>query len=244
MTTRAMSPLRQRMLEDMQLRGLSARTQEAYTRAVAQLARHYQRSPEQLGDEDLREYFLHLTKEKKLARPTVTIALCGLKFFYEQTLKQSWPTLGLVRPQPEHKLPVVLSRAEVRSIRPAAILIARSLTSTCSWSRNRRGVLSFLSPGPTTPTRSLTAPPTTPTKGSAMILTCSLLTQTDTPPLALAYFTPTLVTTLSAFPIGEDLKLVIYLKTRAVYLKTLVRPRPRFSPLTQIGGAHSALLLA
>ena len=45
MTTRAMSPLRQRMLEDMQLRGLSARTQEAYTRAVAQLARHYQRSP-------------------------------------------------------------------------------------------------------------------------------------------------------------------------------------------------------
>jgi len=114
MTTRAMSPLRQRMLEDMQLRGLSARTQEAYTRAVSQLAQHYHRSPAQLGEEDLRQYFLYLTNEKKLARPTVTIVLCGLKFFFEQTLQQAWPTLGLVRPQREYKLPVVLSRAEVR----------------------------------------------------------------------------------------------------------------------------------
>ena len=111
-----MSPLRQRMLEDMQLRGLSARTQEAYTRAVSQLAQHFRRSPEQLGDEELRQYFLYLTNEKKLARPTTTVALCGLKFFYQQTLKQPWPTLGLVRPQPEHKLPVVLSRAEVRGL--------------------------------------------------------------------------------------------------------------------------------
>jgi integrase/recombinase XerD len=116
MTTKPGSPLRQRMLEDMQLRGLSARTQESYTRAVSQLAQHYQRSPDQLGDEELRQYFLYLTNEKKLARPTVTIVLCGLKFFYEQTLKQAWPTLGLVRPQREYKLPVVLSRAEVRCL--------------------------------------------------------------------------------------------------------------------------------
>src|SRR2546425_4676692 len=53
-----MSPLQQRMLEDMQLRGLSARTQEAYARAVWQLAQHYHRSPEQLGDEELRQYFV------------------------------------------------------------------------------------------------------------------------------------------------------------------------------------------
>src|SRR6266446_5430733 len=75
----AMSPLRQRMLEDMQLRGLSARTQEAYARAVWQLAQHYHRSPEQLRDEELRQYFLYLTNEKKIARPTATIALCGIK---------------------------------------------------------------------------------------------------------------------------------------------------------------------
>ena len=116
MTTGAMTPLRQRMLEDMQLRGLSARTQEAYTRAVSQLAQHYQRSPDQLGDEELRQYFLYLTNVKKQARPTTTIALCGIKFFYEQTLKQPWPTLRFVRAPHEHKLPVVLSRAEVRHI--------------------------------------------------------------------------------------------------------------------------------
>ncbi len=111
-----MSPLQQRMLEDMQLRGLSARTQEAYARAVWQLAQHYHRSPEQLSDAELRQYFLYLTNEKKLARPTATIALCGIKFFYEQTLKQSWPALQFVRPAREWKLPVVLSREEVRHI--------------------------------------------------------------------------------------------------------------------------------
>ena len=111
-----MSPLQQRMLEDMQLRGLSARTQEAYARAVWQLAQHYHRSPDQLSDEDLRQYFLYLANEKKIARPTATIALCGIKFFYEQTLKHDWPTLRFVRPPREWKLPVVLSRKEVRQI--------------------------------------------------------------------------------------------------------------------------------
>jgi hypothetical protein len=62
-----MSPLQQRMLEDMQLRGLSARTQEAYARAVWQLAQHYHRSPDQLSDEELRQYFLYLANEKKIA---------------------------------------------------------------------------------------------------------------------------------------------------------------------------------
>ncbi|HYN23708.1 MAG TPA: site-specific integrase, partial [Pyrinomonadaceae bacterium] len=104
------------MLEDMQLRGLSARTREAYARAVWQLAQYYHRSPAQLGDEELRQYFLYLTNEKKIARPTATIALCGIKFFYEQTLKQPWPTLRFVRPPREWKLPVVLSRKEVRQI--------------------------------------------------------------------------------------------------------------------------------
>ena len=71
---------------------------------------------DQLSDQDLRQYFLYLTNEKKIARPTATIALCGIKFFYEQTLKQPWPTLRFVRPAREWKLPVVLSRKEVRQI--------------------------------------------------------------------------------------------------------------------------------
>jgi len=84
-----MTPLRQRMLEDMQLRGLSARTQECYVAAVRQLAEHYHRSPTQITEEDLRQYFLYLANEKQVARATATIALCGIRFFYEQTLHQS-----------------------------------------------------------------------------------------------------------------------------------------------------------
>jgi integrase/recombinase XerD len=111
-----MTPLRQRMIEDMQLRGFSARTQECYVAAVRQLAGHYHRSPDQLTEEDLRQYFLYLANEKKVARATATIALCGIKFFYEQTLGRHWTTLRFVRPQREKKLPVVLSREEVRRI--------------------------------------------------------------------------------------------------------------------------------
>jgi integrase/recombinase XerD len=111
-----MTRLRQRMVEDMQLRGLSARTQGSYVAAVRQLAEHYHRSPDQLTEEDLREYFLYLTNEKKVARPTATIALCGIRFFFEQTRSRTWTTLRFVRPAPEHKLPVVLSRDEVRRV--------------------------------------------------------------------------------------------------------------------------------
>ena len=111
-----MTPLRQRMLEDMQLRGLSARTQECYVAPVRQLAQHYRRSPTQITEEDLRQYFLYLANEKQVARATATIALCGIRFFYEQTLHQSWSTLRFVRPRREKKLPVVLSRDEVRRI--------------------------------------------------------------------------------------------------------------------------------
>ena len=113
-----MSQLRQRMMEDMQLRGFSARTQECYVAAVRQLAEHYHRAPDQLAEEDLRQYFLYLANEKRVARATATIALCGIKFFYEKTLGKQWTTLQCVRPPREKKLPVVLSREEVRRILP------------------------------------------------------------------------------------------------------------------------------
>ncbi len=111
-----MTPLRQRMIEDMQLRGFSARTQECYVAAVRQLAKHYHTRPDRLTEEDLRRYFLYLANEKKVARATATIALCGIRFFYEHTLQQHWTTLRFVRPPREKKLPVVLSREEVRRI--------------------------------------------------------------------------------------------------------------------------------
>lgn len=111
-----MTPLRQRMLEDMQLRGFSQRTQEAYVRAVHQLAAHFHRSPDQLGEAELRQYFLYLTNVKHFAPAGFTIALCGIKFFYERTLSREWKLLELVRPVREKKLPVILSRDEVQRI--------------------------------------------------------------------------------------------------------------------------------
>lgn len=111
-----MTPLRQKMMEDMQLRGLSERTQVAYVAAVRQLAEHYGKSPDQIGDEELRQYFLYLTNEKKASRSGITIALCAFKFFYEQTLQRDWPTLSFIRPPWEKKLPVILSQEEVRQI--------------------------------------------------------------------------------------------------------------------------------
>ena len=111
-----MTPLRQRMLEDMQLRGLSARTQECYVAAVRQFAEHSHTRPDHLTEEPLRQYFLSLANDTKVARATATIALCGLRFFYEQTRTQPWTTVRFVRPRREKKLPVVLIREEVRRI--------------------------------------------------------------------------------------------------------------------------------
>ena len=111
-----MSILSQKMETDMQLHGLSAQTQEAYVRAVRQLANHYQRSPDRIIEEELRQYFLYLKSTRCVSNSTFRIALCGIKFFYEQTLQRTWHTLQLVRPAKENKLPVVLSFEEVRQI--------------------------------------------------------------------------------------------------------------------------------
>jgi len=111
-----MSALRQKMIEDMQLKGLAVRTQEAYVNAVLQLSRRFKKSPANIEEEELREYFLYLKNEKQVADSTFSIALCGIKFFYEQTLKKEWHTLQLVRPDRKKKLPVVLSMEEVKRV--------------------------------------------------------------------------------------------------------------------------------
>jgi integrase/recombinase XerD len=111
-----MTPLRQRMLEDLQLRGMSERTQESYSRAVRQLAQHFHKSPDRVTEEELRQYFLWMKNVKHYSRAATTIALCGIKFFFRQTLQQDWTTLKLVRPPRDKKLPTVLSRQEVRDI--------------------------------------------------------------------------------------------------------------------------------
>ena len=110
------TPLRQKLIEDLQLHGLSTRTQEMYVVVVRQLADHFHKSPDQISEEELRAYFLFLKNVKKVAPSTLTIALCGIKFFFEYTLHRRWFTFELIRPAHEKKLPVVLSVDEVRSI--------------------------------------------------------------------------------------------------------------------------------
>jgi site-specific recombinase XerD len=111
-----MTALRERMIEDLQLHGLSPSTQENYVRAVRDLAGHYRKPPDQLTEEELREYFLFLIKERRVSPSTFRIALCGIKFFYEHTLQKHWATLELARPPAEKKLPAVLTIDEVRQV--------------------------------------------------------------------------------------------------------------------------------
>jgi len=97
----------------MQLHGFSSKTQQAYVRSIAKLAKYYHRSPDLLSEEELRQYFLDLTLNKKVSHSTATVDLCSIKFFFQTTLQRPWPSLQLMRPPKHKKLPVVLSREEV-----------------------------------------------------------------------------------------------------------------------------------
>ncbi len=108
--------LRQRMLQDLQLAGLSERTQEAYLRAVRQLAEHFHTPPDRLGEPQVREYFLHLKNDRKFASASLGIAYSGIKFFYSHTEPRDWPTLRRLRVRREKRLPDVLSVEEVRRL--------------------------------------------------------------------------------------------------------------------------------
>lgn len=111
-----MTELRRRMIEDLALAGYSPKTQRSFLDAVRKLAKHYMRSPDQLSEEEIRQFFLYLINRRKAAKSTVTIYLCGIKFFFEKTLGRLWPVFDLVRPRRSKKLPVVLSREEVRAV--------------------------------------------------------------------------------------------------------------------------------
>ena len=94
-----MTPLRQRMIEDMQVRNLSPHTQASYVQQVLLFARHFNQSPEALGPEQIRAYQVYLTNEKKLAPSSILIAVAALRFLYKITLHKDW-TLPEIIPHP------------------------------------------------------------------------------------------------------------------------------------------------
>lgn len=103
--------------DDLALLPISLRTEQAYAACLRQLSEFYSRSPELISAEEFRQYCIHLKVEKKVARQTSTQVICAFKLFWEKTLKRLWPReLELVRANPQFKLPVVLSAAEVRRI--------------------------------------------------------------------------------------------------------------------------------
>ncbi len=109
-----MTPLRLRMTEDMQVRNLALNTQMSYVQQVSLFARHFNKSPEELGPEDIRAYQVYLTNERKLAPGSVLIAVSALRFLYKVSLKKDWTFEDVIpAPKKPQRLPVVLSPEEV-----------------------------------------------------------------------------------------------------------------------------------
>ena len=128
-----MTPLRRRMAEDMQVRNLSPCTQDTYIRQVSLFARHFGKSPELLGPEQIREYQVHLATGKRLAPGSIGVAVAALRFLYGVTLHKDW-NIPEVLPTPKQpaKLPVVPSPEEVVSFLDAVpILRNRVVLTTC-----------------------------------------------------------------------------------------------------------------
>jgi integrase/recombinase XerD len=108
-----MTPLRQRMIEDMRVRNYSPKTIKHYVREVAAFARYYHQSPDQLGPEHVRGYQVYLIEEKKNSWSYFNIVVCALRFFYKVTLQKDWMITHLPYARRPKTLPVVLSRDEV-----------------------------------------------------------------------------------------------------------------------------------
>src|ERR1019366_1908137 len=105
-----MTPLRQRMIDDMQLRNLAARTQKNYIAHVAAFAKYFGKSPTELDIEAVRQYQLYLLNQRKLSPESVNQYVSSVKFLYLITLEMPWTSEYFPR---AHKLPVVLSQEEV-----------------------------------------------------------------------------------------------------------------------------------
>jgi site-specific recombinase XerD len=108
-----MSPLRQRLIEDLQVRNYSPRTIEAYVGQVAKFAQHFDRSPEELGPEQIHQYQVFLVREKRVSWSYFNQAVCALRWFYKVTLAKDWPWEYVPYGKRPKRLPCVLSREEV-----------------------------------------------------------------------------------------------------------------------------------
>jgi integrase/recombinase XerD len=130
-----MTELRRRMIADMKLHGLAPGTQKVYVKAVQHLAGHYRRPPDQLSEQELRDYFTYLVDQKRMPSSTLRTEIFGVKFLFDKTLQRPWPTLKFLRARPRAKLPVVLDREEARRfiglVRCPAVRMGATLMYSC-----------------------------------------------------------------------------------------------------------------
>jgi len=101
------------MIDDMTVRGMAAKTQEGYVRAVAGLAAFYQRSPDQIANREVQDYLLHLMRDRKMSWSSCNVAASSLRFFYYKTLGREQARFEIPGPRMPSKLPEILSRKEV-----------------------------------------------------------------------------------------------------------------------------------
>ncbi len=109
-------PLYQRMSDDLQLAGMSQRTHDGYLRAIRQLADFCETSPDQITEDQLRKFFLHLKVDRNFAPGSLRVALSGLKFFFGTTCPRTWQTLGTLKIPTSRTLPEVLTQSQVHRI--------------------------------------------------------------------------------------------------------------------------------
>ena len=105
-----------RMEDDLRIRGYSANTRECYLRCVRNVVRHFMRPPDQLTPEHIREYQLHLTRDRHVSWPYVNQVVCALRFFYRQGLKTDWAVEQIPYQRTGRRLPELLSPQEVAAL--------------------------------------------------------------------------------------------------------------------------------
>jgi integrase/recombinase XerD len=106
----------QQAINALQLNGLGERTQEAYVRALRMLCEFYDKTPDQISEDELQQYFLQRRNVDGWSASTMRISYCGIRHFFNHVLRRDWHTLSMVRAQSERKLPPILSREEVRAL--------------------------------------------------------------------------------------------------------------------------------
>jgi hypothetical protein len=128
-----MTPLRRRMIEDMQIRNLAPRTQISYVEQVDRFARHFRKSPERLGPPEIRAWQIYLAQDKRLAAGSISVAVAALRFLYTVALRQAWTIKDDIPTcRQTHPLPEVLSTKEVATFLDAVkTLKQRVILTVC-----------------------------------------------------------------------------------------------------------------